>query len=138
MGVRRDDLSPSIWLLPFDERGFKRSIEAFAAADALLRDDARTRLAMRWIEAGMNGAYDSQSRLEYHRASLSDDTFEAFLEERGLSGGSRPSTWIGRARDAEGVTRNVSYGIDEILGTSLPPTREIWRAGWDSNPRHRD
>ena len=82
MGMRRDDLSPSLWLLPFDERGFKRSIEAFAAADALLRDHERTRLAMRWIEAGMEVAYDSQSRLEYERASSSDSAFQAYLENR--------------------------------------------------------
>ena len=39
---------------------------------------------MRWIEAGLDVAYDSKSRLEYQRASLSDDTFEAYLEDQAL------------------------------------------------------
>jgi hypothetical protein len=40
----------------------------------------RTLYAMRYVESGLNVAFDAKSRAQYHSASSSDAEFEKFLQ----------------------------------------------------------
>lgn len=51
------------------------------AVDRFLHEHAATRLAMRWIESGLDVAFDSESRVEYAAASSEDlEAFEEFIQ----------------------------------------------------------
>lgn len=79
MTLRQEELTPSLYLLPFDQRGFDQARRAFAATDRFLHKHQRTRLAMQWVDAGLDVAYDEASRHAYAAASSSQVAFDTFL-----------------------------------------------------------
>jgi hypothetical protein len=79
MTLDGETLTPSAWLVPFDERRFQRCVAAFTETDQLLHADDATSLAMEWVESGMDVAFDSKSRSAYRDAASSPDDFQEFL-----------------------------------------------------------
>jgi hypothetical protein len=80
-GIRPSDFSAVFYRVPFGEDGFNRAVTELEAVDRFLHEHAATRLAMRWIESGLDVAFDSESRVEYAAASSEDlEAFEEFIQ----------------------------------------------------------
>lgn len=80
-GIRPSDFSAVFYPVPFGEDGFNRAVTELEAVDRFLHEHAATRLAMRWIESGLDVAFDSESRVEYAAASSEDlEAFEEFIQ----------------------------------------------------------
>jgi hypothetical protein len=83
MSLSAADFTPSLYVLPFDRRGFERADEALKAVDAFLHEHDRTRLPMRWIESGLDVAFDIESRIKYALALSTDELFEDLMDYTG-------------------------------------------------------
>lgn len=80
MNLAGPSLTPSLYVLPFDERGFREVNGSFAGADAFLHEHQRTRLAMRWVEGGLDVAFNLDERVKYAVALHSDELFDDLME----------------------------------------------------------
>lgn len=71
--------SPHFRLFPVDAGGFGEISATFDRVDEWLAQ-TKTGFGMRWIEAGLDVAFDEESRRRYEAAMQSDSDFEEFLE----------------------------------------------------------
>lgn len=71
--------TPHFELFPVDEADLEEIAAAFEGVDDWLRQ-AKTKYGMLWAEAGLDVAYDAESRTEYAQAQTSDEQFEELLE----------------------------------------------------------
>jgi hypothetical protein len=71
--------APHFELFPVGEADLEEIVAAFEAVDEWLRQ-AHTEYGMHWAEAGLDVAYDAESRAEYAEAMASATEFEEFLE----------------------------------------------------------
>jgi len=82
LSLREPELTPSLFVVPFDRRGFGRATYTFSAVDTLLRTHRRTRYGLRWADAGLDVAFDAHSMAAARDASLNNRRFAEFLEAR--------------------------------------------------------
>lgn len=80
MALGGRELTPSFFLLPFDQRGFAEVSKALQQVDRFLRTHYRTRLPMRWIEGGLDVAFDVGSRAQYALALQSPALFDDLMK----------------------------------------------------------
>lgn len=80
MALGGRELTPSFFLLPFDQRGFTEASRTLQQADRFLRSHRRTRLPMRWIESGLDVAFDVGSRAQYALALQSPALFDDLMK----------------------------------------------------------
>lgn len=80
MALGGRELTPSFFLLPFDQRGFTEVSRALQQVDRFLRTHYRTRLPMRWIESGLDVAFDAGSREQYALALQSPALFDDLMQ----------------------------------------------------------
>jgi hypothetical protein len=71
--------APHFELFPVDEKDLGEITNAFAEVDEWLRT-TKTRYGIRFAEAGLDVAYDEESRRQYAEAMADDDEFEQFIE----------------------------------------------------------
>jgi hypothetical protein len=71
--------APHFEIFPVDEADLESIIAAFDGVDEWLRS-AQTKYGMRWAEAGLDVAYDADSRARYQAAMTSDEDFEELLD----------------------------------------------------------
>lgn len=80
MALGGRELTPSFFALPFDQRGFTEVSGALQQVDRFLRTHRRTRLPMRWIEGGLDVAFDVGSRGQYALALESPALFDDLMK----------------------------------------------------------
>lgn len=85
MNLGERGLTPGLFLYPFDQRGFAHLTQLFDATDGFLRTHRRTRYPMRWAEAGLDVAFDPDSRARYRDACHSDEDFDRYVEASQLA-----------------------------------------------------
>lgn len=73
--------SPHFEMYPFGPGSFADVLAAFDEADAFLHSGQR-RFAMRFVEAGLDVAFDEDSRKEYRAAMATDETFNEYIDRQ--------------------------------------------------------
>lgn len=71
--------APHFELFPVDEEDLEEITKSFTEVDEWLRT-AKTKYGIRFAEAGLDVAYDDESRKQYARATAGVDEFELYLE----------------------------------------------------------
>ena len=85
MTIAEPKFTPSLFFVPFDQRGFAHARRAFASADRLLQTDRRSRYGLLWAESGLDVSYDLDSRRRYADACRNITKFSKEVEAARLA-----------------------------------------------------